>query len=380
MADSSFFEESKEQSIVKTTIVQKYFAAWARVMIGTLKRYQRTDRIAYMDLFAGPGRYEDGTHSTPMLILETAVADEELREKLVLIFNDRDPENCRRLEEMIASVPGIEGLKHPPVVVNDTIGPEIAERFQSMTFVPALFFVDPWGYKGLSLTLVNAVIKDWGCDCIFFFNYNRINMGLGNPFVKERMDDLFGADRADKLAVELATLDARGRELLIVEELSQALAQGVGGEPRYVLPFGFKSDSGQRTKHHLIFVSKHFRGYEIMKEIMAGESSAADQGVTSFEYSPADYRYPTLFNLTTPLDELQDRLISAFAGRALAMQEIYEEHSPGTPFTKQNYKDALVRLEEDDRVVADPPAEDRRIRAGKRTFADRVVVNFPPRN
>jgi len=29
MATSDFFEESKEQSVVKTTIVQKYFSAWA---------------------------------------------------------------------------------------------------------------------------------------------------------------------------------------------------------------------------------------------------------------------------------------------------------------------------------------------------------------
>jgi hypothetical protein len=32
----------------------------------------------------------------------------------------------------------------------------------------------------------------------------------------------------------------------------------------------------------LIFVSKHFKGYEIMKIIMAKESSTEDQGVASF--------------------------------------------------------------------------------------------------
>jgi hypothetical protein len=23
------------------------------------------------------------------------------------------------------------------------------------------------------------VLKDWACECIFFFNYNRINAGVG---------------------------------------------------------------------------------------------------------------------------------------------------------------------------------------------------------
>ena len=44
---------------------------------------------------------------------------------------------------------------------------------------------------------------------------------------------------------------------------------------------------GSRTSHHLIIVSKHFRGYEIMKETIAKESSSAEHGVASFEYNPA---------------------------------------------------------------------------------------------
>jgi three-Cys-motif partner protein len=75
MADQSFFQESKEQSKIKTAIVSKYFDAWARVIIGAQERYNfdADPKIAYIDLFAGPGRYEDGTQSTPLLILEKAI-------------------------------------------------------------------------------------------------------------------------------------------------------------------------------------------------------------------------------------------------------------------------------------------------------------------
>ena len=85
------------------------------------------------------------------------------------------------------------------MVKNITVGSEIVEKFKEMSLIPAFFFVDPWGYKGLSLELINAVPKDWACECIFFFNYNRINMGLNNPMVKERIDALFGAERAHTL-------------------------------------------------------------------------------------------------------------------------------------------------------------------------------------
>ncbi len=76
MSDQNFFEESRDQSIVKATIVSKYFWAWAKVIIPTAKAHG--GNIAYLDLFAGPGRYQDGTKSTPLLILQQAIADPDM--------------------------------------------------------------------------------------------------------------------------------------------------------------------------------------------------------------------------------------------------------------------------------------------------------------
>src|SRR5712691_13263697 len=62
MRSESFFDESTAQSRIKATIVRDYFWAWAKVILPTVKR--RGGRIAYIDLFAGKGRYKDGTKST----------------------------------------------------------------------------------------------------------------------------------------------------------------------------------------------------------------------------------------------------------------------------------------------------------------------------
>ncbi len=106
------------------------------------------------------------------------------------------------------------------------------------------------------------------------------------------MNALFGKERADRLRAQLQNMEPFEREMTIVEEMSEALRE-MGG--KYVLPFGFKNDRGNRTSHHLFFVSKNFRGYEIMKDIMARESSENTQGVPSFQYSPASLRWPILF-------------------------------------------------------------------------------------
>ena len=368
MSDQGFFDESREQSIVKTTIVAKYFWAWAKVIMPTAKKVG--GKIAYLDLFAGPGRYQDGKESTPLLILQQAIADPDMRRMLVTVFNDKDEKHSRELDTAIKALPNVQTLTYQPVVLNEEVGTQMVKQFQKTRLVPTLFFVDPWGYKGLSLQLVNSVLKDWGCDCVFFFNYNRISMGLSNPAVEEHMNALFGKSRADELRPLLEGLSPHDRELLIVEELCKALGAGEG---RYVLPFGFLNDTGTRTSHHLIFVSKSFKGYEIMKSIMAKESSKRDQGVPSFEYNPADNRFPTLFELTAPLDELENRLLNDFAGKRLTMKDVYLTHNVGRPYIEKNYKDALRSLEAKGAIQCDPPAARRR--AG--TMGDATVITFP---
>ncbi|GCL49926.1 hypothetical protein NIES3804_14860 [Microcystis aeruginosa NIES-3804] len=372
MTENSFFNEQKEQSLIKARIVEKYFWAWAKVIISKVKKGSSSNqKIAYVDLFAGAGRYKDGSKSTPVKVLETAIADTDMRNMLVSIFNDADVENVNSLQQAIDSIPGIENLKYRPQISKYEVGEDIVKTFQSMKLVPTLLFVDPWGYKGLSLQLVNSVVKDWGCDCIFFFNYNRINMGLNNDAVKEHINALFGQVRADQLRERLKTLTPQERELTVVEYICEALKE-MGG--KYVLPFRFRHEMGNRTSHHLIFVSKHPKGYGIMKEIMAKESSEQTQGVPSFEYNPATLQQPLLFELTRPLDQLESMLLDNFSGKTMTMVEIYDQHHQGKPYIKKNYKTALSNLESQGKITVHSP-EDKKRRKG--TFADDLKVTFP---
>jgi three-Cys-motif partner protein len=365
LANDNFFNEQLDQSDTKARIVQKYFYAWAKVIGPTAKA--RDGKIAYIDLFAGPGRYKDGAASTPLLVLEHAINDSSLSNMLVTLFNDVDANHSKTLQTEINKLPGIEKLKFAPQVNCNEVGKDAERYFNETRLIPSFTFFDPFGYKGLSLKIVNGVIKDWGCDCVFFFNYGRINAGISNPKVEDHMEALFGEDRAQGLRDKLQGKSPDDRETLILEELSQATKE-MGGT--YVLPFRFKR--GKRTSHSIIFVSKHFRGYEIMKDIMARESSTEDQGVASFTYSPADASTPLLFSLAQPFDALKDMLPREFAGETLTMRQIYEDHSVDTPYLPRNYKQALRELEIAGKLTADPPLSKR---PGK-SFADHVKVTF----
>lgn len=358
-----FFDERLDQSEVKAEIIQKYFYAWANVITPSAK--QNGNKIGYIDLYAGPGRYKDGAASTPLLILQHAIQHPVLSQMLVTFFNDIDQNYSATLQTEIDKLAGIEKLKYKPQVQCNEVGEDAEKYFNDTRLIPSFSFVDPFGYKGLSLKIVNGVIKDWGCDCVFFFNHGRINAGINNPKVETHMDALFGPERAAKLRESLPKKNPALRESLVLEEMSQAI-KDMGG--KFVLPFRFKR--GQRTSHYLIFVSKAFRGYEIMKDIMAKASSTEDQGVASFTYSPADASMPLLFSLAQPLEKLKEDLPTAFAGQTLTMRKIYERHSVDTPYIAKNYKQALRELEED-KVITTNPSKRR-----KGTFGDDVLVTF----
>lgn len=366
----SFFRNQQEQSTVKTQIVTKYFAAWANVMVPRVQR--RGARLGYIDLFCGQGRYDDGSASTPLMVLRQAIEHPQLRGMLLTRFVDVDPEKTSRLQREIAQIPGVASLAYAPEVITAEVTDELIHAlFGGMHLIPSLLFVDPWGYRGLSRGVMKTIVSNWGCDAVFFFNYNRMNAALNNPHVKSHVAAIFGHDRAERLELELAGLSPKARERHVLEKLTQAMTE-MGTQ--YVLPFCFKNASGSRTSHYLIFVTKHFLGYKIMKDIMAGESTSKPQDVASFAYCEADISCPLLFELARPLDDLEGMLLEDFVGRRLRVSQVFETHNVGKPYTEANYKAVLREMHQAGKVKC---TREKVWRSG--TLPDDVIIEFPER-
>jgi three-Cys-motif partner protein len=303
------------------------------------------------------------------------IQKEDLRDRFMMRFNDADPKNARNLELAIRQTPGISGLTHQPIIENRVVDSSVAEELGNQALPPTFSFVDPWGYKGVSLKLVRALTKDWGCDCVIFYNYNRINAAIANDLVQSEMCDLFTTEGLLRLRKRLDGCDPRMREYVIIEEQAYELRSA---GCTFVLPFRFTSPEQDRTSHYLLFVSKSAVGYKIMKEIMAKESSSHDDGVASFGYVPVqDDQLTLLFGFNRPLDSLGADLVERFCERELTVKQIFDLHNVGTPFVMPNYQSALKRLEQDGRISADPPRDKRPKRRGEVTFSENVRVKFP---
>lgn len=343
---NEFFYDMRESSEVKSVIVEKYFATWSKIITSS----NSVDKIAYIDLYCGPGVYEDGKESTPMKILKQCIANNKLHDKIVCIFNDKDEKNVKKLDKNIQTLKGIEKLKYKPKCINSEVNQEIELIFNKERIIPSFSFIDPFGYKGLTHELIKGITKDWGCDCIFFFNYNRINAAINNPKVKDKIDALFGEACANELREKIKEVNPKKRELIILDEFCKSLSKD---NERYTLPFRFKDLHKNRTSHYLIFITKHPKGYEVMKDIMCNESSNKIDGVGSFSFIPYDDNCQLEFidRFSKSLEELENMLLKDFKGvKDITVSEIFTYHNLNTPYTKKNYKDALKNLEKKDLI------------------------------
>jgi three-Cys-motif partner protein len=368
VAEGFFDNAPRDSSRVKRQIVTEYFDYYMRVMARNGKT------AGYVDLFAGPGVYGSGEESIPILICKQVVSDPRLRTSVKLWFNEGDLENFEKLKANVSAVVGIDTLAHVPKITPHVISEFFGVRLSQMR-TPSFVFADPCGYKGLSLRLIASALKPFGNDCVFFLNYNRINMKIGYEVMNESINTFFEAARADRIREEIRTTQSpQAREAIILAAVTAALKNEAGA---HSLTFGFRTREGGGTSHHLVYSTKNAKAQNQMKRIYTKASSDQADGVGSLDYDPHDAEPRTLL-LFGPLVEVKDRLLQVFAGQTVTFDEVIVAETD-TRFTDTAYRNALLELEEEGRVFVSPRAEERRFQPGgeRRTLPGTVSITFP---
>lgn len=370
--NSSFFHDQSEQSRIKAQIVSSYFRAWSMV----IKKWNGP--MGYIDLFCGPGKYEDDQLSAPLLIINTTLADPILSSKMHFIFNDYDPKNIATLKKTIETTPNSSMLKNRIRFYDQTVGQDFYSRLDIPCDMPILSFVDPFGYRGLTLNLIDRLIENSGSDCIFFFNYNRINMALSsNTKFDEYLNGLFGEQRTKKLKKQLSNLQPSQREPVVLDALIEALRERKGN---YVLPFKFYSTEMLRTSHFIIFVTKHPLACKIMKQIMYTNSAKDCDGVATFSFEDSrnfDSAYQQISLFDSPLNALQTEVMEKYSGKQINVGVLCNsvDCDFSNHFVGKNVKSVLKRLEMEGKIEV-VSGRKQKMRNGKLNMPDGAVVKF----
>lgn len=375
-----FWNEQKTQSFIKTEILRKYFDVWSKIMVTRNKM----TKLNYIDLFSGPGTYEDGSPSTPMHIVTQCINTPVLHDKMVFLFNDKDKSAIQQLYTNLSNIEGIHLLKNEPKLMQSEVDDTFTETFEKINMAPTFSFVDPFGYKGITKELIFSLIKDFGSDCVLFFNFNRVKMGITNPLVDLHMKKIFGEETHEYMKQMVVGMDKDLKEPFIIEMLSQSLSNN---GKNLILPFKFVSETKNQTSHYIILISKSTVGYQIMKDIMAKESTLHEEGIAGFSYIPVKHlKNRNSVQLTildayeeSEMDKLKTRILENFKNQTLKMIKLFELDNIGTSYTKKNYKEALRQLEAEGLIHANPPANERRMDKKNNvvSFGDNTYVTIP---
>lgn len=364
--DDQWWQTPNGHSKVKIEIVSKYFESWAAI-IG-----RRSEKMHYIDLYAGRGAYADGHASTPINILNFAVQDSECRSKLQAMLNDKSEKSAAILRQNIAAIPNIQSLTFAPRVYSTPIDKDFTTRAEQVENLGSSFiFVDPFGGKGVSLALLKALLKHEKTDGFLFFNYNRTNMWLQNPLVEHIVRGLFGDVRYESLRAHVEGLDETAvdeRERVMIDAFQNALLEEISARS---VPFKLVTQDEKKI-YYLFGISKNRTAFKIMKDVMGKQSTAHSQGVPTFEWNPIEHDDKRLFfeMMEKPLDELVGRLPVELAGCSLTPEEMIWEHGQRNRYTHKNYFDACVLLFERNQVDASQLGQ-------KKQLTQKSTVIFP---
>ena len=354
-----FFETQTEKSYVKSIIVTEFF----KVYFSIINNAGFSDDIFYIDLFSGPGKYEDGTYSTPLLLLDTieSFKSDDIRNKLHLIFNDENEQFYKSLCSNIGQHPVVTQLKHPPIIQNLRASEVDLSQYLSSK-KPKFSFIDPWGYVDVSAEQIGELVKSIGSDCVLFFNSNRILQDLSKDHSQEHMVKIFGDMFSEAVKIQK---DPNMSQPIKCQRFVSIFAQNLyktyfeplkaQGYRLFVLPFSIDQDDVEKTSHHIVFISKNHKAICEMKKIMVKHSNTNS---SSLGFDSKDIFTISMFSRS---DDIENGLKTIISDMFLCSPKLKDEYyTPAkwlewidrfnmsrtyevTPYTEEELKQCLTK-------------------------------------
>jgi three-Cys-motif partner protein len=346
MSDIDFFQSQTPSSRIKANIVANYFPKYCKIL---LKNPQT--EIRYLDLFSGPGIYNDGSLSTPILIGDICNKDLILKEVVHLMFNDN--EHIATLKIHFEKRYSENPFKYPPRFASKTVGEDekISTYLRKSSIkgknpYPTLLFFDPFGYKSINTKDLANFLRNWGNEIFLFFNIKRIHAAVENEKFDELMNELFPTT-INKIRNDRKYMGHVSERLtLIIENLANEFKNIVPN--LYHCAFKFQEEDSNTTSHYIIHFTKHNRGYDLVKQIYNDfdniGATLGDNGDYTFDAKKLDTSVGLFDFGDQNIEILSQELLNIFKGRKLTAAKLFEEHHTSNKFCRKHYSDALRNL------------------------------------
>ena len=351
-----FYENQTDNSRIKANIVAEYFPQYARIL---LKKPQNT--IRYLDLFAGPGKYGDDNLSTPMLITNSCIEDSILKEKVQLLFNDMY--YISDLEKNIRENFNLKEFNFQPRFGAREIGVDpLIDGYLRKVFTnkknpyPTLLYFDPFGYKAINTLTLGEFMKNWGNEIFLFFNSKRINAAIENKKFDHLMKELFPLNYDTIKNDTRYGKNVNERLKLIRANIENEFRAIVKGK-LFMSSFRFMEEDNSATSHFVLHITKHPKGYELVKQIFHEYDNIGapldNYGTYTFDGKRQLNDSNNLDFGDPNIDALSDKLRKDYAGKTITAGALFKEHHTKTVYSSKHYVLSLRKLVENDEITSE---------------------------
>ncbi len=216
---------------------------------------------------------------------------------------------------------------------------------------PSFVMVDPFGVKGLPLSLLGRLARFRRTELLVSLVYEPIIRFLDHPEFESHLDELFGTRE---------WRGARGRSAdekkAFLSSLYVRQLQSIG--MKYVRLFEMR-DAGNRTEYFLAFATHSKEGLRAMKEAMWKVDEAG--GLVFSDFTAPSRDQGTLFAAEPDYAQLRRLVMARFTGqRAVPVGEIDDFVLIETAFRETHGKTVLREAEKDVAIdVKRPPGKTR---------------------
>jgi three-Cys-motif partner protein len=355
--------ELEPHTAAKHAILRRYLQAWIPILSSA------HSRVVYIDGFAGPGVYSRGEDGSPIIALKSALEHApRIKGEIAFLFIELDPERKESLERSVAAL---------DLPLNFRVAIHLGKCDETINglldgldrsgdhLAPTFAFLDPFGFSHTPFTLVKRLMSHRRCEVLITFMYEEINRFLAQEQIPHHFDALFGCPSW----AQARQLSAPGQRKTLLRDLYRQQLEGEAGIT-YVRSFEmFNRDN--RTDYFLFFGTKSIEGLKKMKEAMW---RVDDSG--TFQFSDAtDPTQRTMFEAGPDAGDLRRRLLDAFRGRDVSIDELEEFVITQTPYRETHIKKpVLIPMENaappELQVVQAPPSR----RRGK--YPSGTVIRF----
>ncbi|MBI2917180.1 MAG: three-Cys-motif partner protein TcmP [Chloroflexi bacterium] len=330
-------------SRAKHDILGRYLQSWVPILA-----QGGFPELAYIDGFAGPGRYSKGEDGSPIIALKAALENaDRIGSKVTFLFVEEREDRAATLQDIVDEMRTEIPTRFTVKVEGGRTFEQAARAFlmqyteQGTPPPPTFAFIDPFGWTGIPFSLVEAILSYRSCEVLVTFMYEEINRFIGHPDQAGNFDSFFGTTEW-RTAIALATSRDRNRYLhnLYLNQLRQS------AKAQYARSFEMRNDRDV-ADYYLFYATNSMLGLKKMKESMwrvdpSGEFTFSD--VT-------DPRQLVLFAKEPQFDILRPRIVERFRGREVMVRDVEEFVVAETAFRETHYKRQVLRQME----LATPP-------------------------